>query len=192
MKQRYDVMVDIETLGTKLDSTIFQIAAVVFNIETGKIYSEFNQVADISKNENLNVDGDTLKWWLKLDKDLFARLLNEGEESTEDILKNFKEFLDSVCSQNYSNVYLWGNGILFDNAKIRYALSEIGEEYPIHYNKDRDMRTILELASKKTGLSEYQLKNEYGTKYSEKHNAINDCYNQVRIVVNCYDLIMKS
>lgn len=31
---RKDVMADIETLGTKADSTIFQISAISFNIVT--------------------------------------------------------------------------------------------------------------------------------------------------------------
>lgn len=47
MTKRYDVMVDIETLGTGVNATIFQISAVLFDITTGERFSEFNKIADI-------------------------------------------------------------------------------------------------------------------------------------------------
>lgn len=40
-------MVDIETLGNKTDSTIIQVASITFDINTGKHFSEFNQIVDI-------------------------------------------------------------------------------------------------------------------------------------------------
>jgi len=58
---RVDIMTDIETLGTNADSTIIQISAIAFNTMTGEHIAEFNQIADISKNENtINVTGITI------------------------------------------------------------------------------------------------------------------------------------
>ena len=65
---RTDVMVDIETLGTKEGATIFQIAAVSFDITTGETLDSINLIGDISKYETLTVDGSTLKWWLDTDR----------------------------------------------------------------------------------------------------------------------------
>ena len=75
---RIDIMCDIETLGTKIDSTIFQIAAIAFDIKTGEHIRTFNQTADISQDDNLKVTGSTLIWWLNKDKELFAKLLNSS------------------------------------------------------------------------------------------------------------------
>ena len=44
-------MVDLETLGNETGSTIIQIAAIMFDVETGEQYSEFNMIADIEKNK---------------------------------------------------------------------------------------------------------------------------------------------
>lgn len=61
--KREDIMTDIETLGHKSDSTIIQISAIAFDIETGEYLSVFNKVADITKNETMKVTGSTTKWW---------------------------------------------------------------------------------------------------------------------------------
>src|SRR5690625_2573087 len=105
MSKRTDVMVDIETLGQGVDSTIFQIAAVAFDITSGEEYKTFNEVADIS-NRSLQVDGNTLKWWLKTDASLLNNLLNEqkGDKSPKEILGLLSEWLDGLA-YNMKNVY---------------------------------------------------------------------------------------
>src|SRR5690625_4007009 len=143
---RKDIMVDIETLGKKSSSTIFQIAAVSFDITSGEIYSSFNHIADIEDNRILNVDGSTLKWWLNTDKALLNKLLNKGEGSSEQLLIDFHDWLSSQ-SEDERDTYLWGNGILFDNKMIQHQFELIGLDYPIFYRNDRDVRTVLELTS---------------------------------------------
>lgn len=183
---RVDVMVDIETLGKKSDSTIIQIAAVAFDILTGKHIDTFNMVADISKNENqINVCGDTIQWWLQTNKELFAELLNGGEFSSEEVLRAFSSWLNCL-SEDTKNLHLWGNGILFDNKMIQHQFELIGLEYPIYYRNDRDVRTIVDLASQKLGISENELKEKYKDKTLVEHDAINDVVNQINLVVNCY------
>lgn len=138
----------------------------------------------------MNVDGSTLKWWLNTDKELLTMLLNKGDGSSTDLVREFKQFLDNETGKDYSNVYFWGNGILFDNAMIKQQLLNIGEEYPIIYKNDRDMRTIVELASHKLSLTERELKDKFKMQNIRKHNAIEDCYNQIQIVSNCYRILM--
>lgn len=186
---RKDIMVDIETLGVSSDSTIFQIAAVAFNIKTGEHYSKFNQVADIARNDFLDVDGSTLKWWLNTNKELLTELLNKGVGSSENLLTNFHSWLTSH-SNDMKNIYFWGNGILFDNKMIQHQFNNIGLDYPIHYKNDRDVRTILELASLKTGVGEDELKKKYHDSNLVAHNALDDCKKQIKLVVGCYNEIM--
>lgn len=186
---RKDIMVDIETLGNRIDSTIIQVSAVSFDIQSGKIHETFNQIADISENKTpINVTGSTLKWWVHTNIDLFAELLMQGEKSSEDILRNFHFWLTDIVSDP-RELYLWGNGILFDNAMIRHQFEAIGLFYPIFYRNDRDVRTILELASSKLGISDKELRDSIYDNELVAHDAFNDVINQVALVSHCYNVL---
>lgn len=185
---RIDVMVDIETLGNKSDSTIFQISASGFDITTGLSINSFNGIADIEQNKTMNVTGDTLKWWLNTDADLLKKLLNKGEGSSEDLLRQFQKWLLHMVENN--EVYLWGNGILFDNNLIRTQFEVLGMVYPIFFRNDRDVRTIVELAAMKTGRTEKEIKADYNDPSLTAHNAMDDVYYQIALVSGCYDIIV--
>jgi hypothetical protein len=187
MKMRLDIMTDIETLGTDSDSTIIQISAIAFNIKTGEHYSQFNQIADISKNESpLKVDGDTVQWWLKTNKELFADLLNSGTYSSEQVLRNLHGWLLTLNVNNDRELYLWGNGILFDNKMIKHQLESLGLNYPIFYRNDRDLRTLVELTSIKLGISEKELQNKCSDDKLVTHNAFDDVVYQIKLAVHCF------
>jgi hypothetical protein len=183
-------MVDIETLGTGSDATIFQISAIAFDIKTGEYISTFNRIADIEKNLYLKVDGSTLKWWLNTNKELLSELLNKGKGSSEELLNDFYEWLISKSEDN-KNIYLWGNGILFDNKMIQHQLEDEGLDYPIYYRNDRDVRTLVDLAGEKLGISEKELKSMYDDEALIKHDAFDDVKYQINLVVSCYDLLTK-
>lgn len=184
-------MTDIETLGTDSDSTIIQISAIAFNIETGEYLSTFNQIADIELNENpLKVTGSTIKWWLNTDKELFTKLINSGNKSSEQILRDFHKWLLQFTT-DWKLVYLWGNGILFDNKMIQHQFENLGLEYPIFYRNDRDLRTLVELASIKLGITEEELKEKFKDDSLEAHNAFDDVICQINLAVNCFNVLMK-
>lgn len=185
---RLDIMTDIETLGTDSDSTIIQISAIAFDIRTGEHRARFNQIADISKNKSpLKVTGDTLKWWLKTDKELFTELLNSGTDSSEDVLRNFYRWLIPLNVINERELYLWGNGILFDNKMIQRQLESNGFRYPIYYRNDRDLRTLVELTSFKLGITEDELRAKYRDETLIAHNAYHDVINQITLAVHCFN-----
>ena len=187
-------MTDIETLGTDSDSTIIQISAVAFDITTGETKDYFNQIVNIERNEgDLKVTARTIKWWLNSHPELLVELLNKGELSSEEVLNNFYEWLGQF---EVENTYLWGNGILFDNKMIQHQFEAIGLSYPIHYRNDRDVRTILELAAHKLGVSEKEIKNLVNDKIVDArhtpHNALHDCYYQVALVSYCLDILTNG
>jgi hypothetical protein len=189
---RIDIMVDIETLGTKSDSTIIQISSVAFNIITGDYIAKFNKIADISKNKDyeMNVTGDTLKWWLNTDKELLTKLLNSGIGSSTELLESFNQYLIGLSS--LGELHLWGNGILFDNKMIQHQLDGIGLNYPIKYKNDRDLRTLVDLTCAKLGLTEKQLRERYYDPALAPHDAFNDVINQINLAVNCYKELTKT
>jgi DNA polymerase III alpha subunit (gram-positive type) len=196
---RLDIMTDIETLGTNSDSTIIQISAVAFDIKTGEHIAKFNQIADISKNETpIKVTGATIQWWLKTNKELFAELVNGGEFSSEQVLRNFHTWitelmpLNELNNRNYNTLYLWGNGILFDNKMIQHQLESIGLTYPIFFRNDRDVRTLVELASMKLGITEKELKERFKDDSLVAHNAYDDVVYQINLAVSCFNELTKQ
>ena len=178
-----NIMVDIETLGTKEGSTIFQISAATFDIETGEIGETIDLKGDIEKMD-VKADGSTLKWWLKTDKELFTKLLNEGTLSEFEMLDQFAEWVRKV-----ENPKLWGNGILFDNAKIKSAMESKGINYPIAYNRDLDVRTILFLASKISGKTRDEIRDEVKDDSLVAHDALDDVIKQINFVSHCYSIL---
>lgn len=181
---RIDIMTDIETLGHKTESTIFQISAIAFDINTGEHIAKFNQIADITENEKMNVTGSTIVWWLNTNKELLTELLNKGEGSSEKLLRDFNQWLLELSLEG--ELHLWGNGILFDNKMIQHQLESIGLMYPIHYRNDRDVRTIVDLASAKLGITEYELKQKFNDENLIAHDAFDDVQYQINLVFWCY------
>ena len=192
-RKRIDVMVDLETLGTNLDAPVFQIAAVGFDIETGEILSEYIGLADVGKltDEDGAIDGGTLKWWLKTDKELFAKLINsDSKSSPKEIMTGLYTWMKRI-NDEYGSVYLWGNGILFDNAIIRHKMEGYGLDYPIFFRNDRDVRTIFELARMKTGETEREMRERIYDD-SVAHDAYNDTINQIRLVSQSHQIIVEG
>ena len=119
-KTRIDIMCDLETLGKDADTVVFQIAAAAFDINTGTVLYNFNQICDIS-NTKIMVDGDTLKWWLNTDKELLTKLLNQGNCSEQWMVEYFHNWIETLHKKY--DVYFWGNGILFGATRLGLSLT---------------------------------------------------------------------
>ena len=196
LNRRIDIMTDIETLGRANGAPVFQIAAVKFDVRSGRILDTFNEVVDITKLNN--IEGDTLLWWLNTNKELLANLLNEGKSgglTEEDVLKHFVDWvtssIDGGPAPSQKDIFLWGNGILFDNRLIQNKCFQYGLEYPIHYRNDRDMRTIIELAGFKTGYdSEYAYRKSVPN-VGIAHDAFDDVKFQVMVLCKAFSELEK-
>lgn len=188
--ERIDIMVDIETLGTSADSFIFQIAAIAFDITTGKEVDTFNRIVDISSETWMRVDGSTLLWWLNTNKELLTKLLNSGVGTSEDVLTDFHRWLEKMDDSHQGELHLWGNGILFDNNMIKTHFEELGLDNPINFRNDRDVRTLAELAAIKLGttVSDIRKKFERGT----AHDAFDDVRHQIAYSVYCFQALTQN
>lgn len=206
--RRVDLMVDIETIGTKPNQPMIQLGAVAFDIETGAILDELN--IGIAVGEDVAISGDTLRWWLKTDHDLFKELVLSGGLSEREAIMKFNSWVTGLAwkylavpakgvpnnpiamiegSVDKTKVFLWGNGILFDNRIIKGKCEQYGLEYPISYKSDRDMRTISELYCEKYRVTEPELRAKF--KPAHAHDALADCKAQCALVSFCYNELMK-
>ena len=203
LNNRVDVMVDIETLGIQEDSTIFQISAAAFDINTGRIIkindkgAIFDQYADITLEKDLKADGETIKWWLLKYPEMFYSLITKGQISPKQLLISFCIWLKSFYSIS-DNVHLWGNGVNFDNLMLKFQLDKLGEEYkyPIKYSRDRDYRTIIDLAcvlmkTDRTTLNEKLLEEYKENNEFNPHNAMDDVLIQIYKLTRIINAIKK-
>ena len=187
---RIDIMVDIETLGKGDNPPVFQIAACAFDITTGEIFDKINILAD-ARTFN-NIEGNTLIWWLNTNSKLLIKLLNDGcgnNNTEKDIIIQFVNWVNKFPDSygiDPCKVYLWGNGILFDNRIISGKCRHYGITYPIAYYSDRDMRTIVELASKKKGFTDDREYRKTVENDGIAHDAFDDVKYQIKVVCQAY------
>lgn len=193
MKQHINIMVDIETIGKVQDATIFQIAAAVFDIETGNVLDTIDLKLDVRSVEDFQADGDTLLWWLNENKELLTKLMNEGNLLEPTFYRKFSEWLtDLTVAAGDEELAMWGNGISFDIVRLRNKYEKHDMPFLISYRNEFDVRTILNLASDKTGLSKDELKQMVTNEEETKHDALDDVRYQARLVSQCYNMLMAQ
>ena len=180
MKQRIDIMVDLETLGLKQGATIFQIAAAAFDIRTGEIVHTFDKVASIYCTNDLKIEGGTLEFWLNQNRELFFKLQERANGCPNQLVGDFWRWLTTFTDREDTDVYLWGNGILNDNAWLQHAFEENGLDYPIFVRNNRDTRTLREATEMKALMIGKEFTYE---KVGTLHDAMDDVRSQVNMVV---------
>lgn len=164
-------MLDIETLGTAPGSAILAIGAVKFT--KGDIYAEYYRRIDLKSAiaAGLNMDPDTVMWWLKQTDDARLEITREGCD-IQDVLTHFAEWVWCLHTEAPEEVAgweieMWGNGASFDNVLLSVAYEKIGAPRPWKYSGDRCYRTIKNL------YPEVQMQRT-GT----HHNALDDAKSQ--------------
>jgi len=195
-----DIMIDVETLGKKDNTAIFQIYAEAFNKESYEIIDTFEAFIDINTVDPKLIDMDALYWWTQNYPETFRKLtkVTNSHKSEGDVACDFYLWLSNLFRRGLSfgdlsnNLYIWGNGSVFDNVKIKNFLQRNGFEYPIFYRNDMDLRTILRLASEISGLEEEQIKKDCTDLEATSHDAKDDVKFQIRLLQLCENLIKEK
>lgn len=169
-----DVMVDIETMGTRSTSLILQIGACYFDRETGEIGDTFIQNIDYDSltQDLFTVDKSTIDWWLLQSEEARKSVSNEFTTTIDVTLDLFKMFLERGAK------YIWSHAT-FDVPIILNAFNEMDIEFPIHYTKMRDIRTLMDISGHKSSVE------REGT----HHDALDDCKFQVAYCVEALNKI---
>ena len=138
-----NIMLDIETLGTRSTSVILSIGAVEF--DKASILGTFHKRINIDSclRQGLTVDGRTIQWWM--DQTGEARVLFQMPgEPLHDALVDFRNAFA------WDNKAVWCNGASFDFPIIENALHQCGLQLPWAYYNTRDYRTLKNLVSRAT------------------------------------------
>lgn len=175
-----NVMVDLETLGTRPGSIILSIGAVAFDINKDPIdWPEFYSVISIasSRKYGLTADESTSAWWARQSSEA-RRVLEEADDPSAPelptVLKDFGKFI--MRQGDSRNCKLWGNGSDFDNVLLVSAFqAAILGKPPWNYYNHRCYRTLTAL------FPQYALPKS--GRDGTHHNAIDDSRYQARSAV---------
>ncbi len=186
VKKYGHIMIDLETLSTKTNASIIEIAAVEFNKETGEIGDTFDVLIspdDWVKN-NRDINGNTLLWWMQQDKTLLSKFNNNSVSFLSSALNKFTDFYNhhTLCGENEKETIVWGNGSTMDITILQSAYEYFNKPIPWKYWAVNDVRTIVELnpeIKKNTIFS------------GDKHNPIDDCKHQIKYLVETLKSIKK-
>lgn len=198
------LMLDCETLSLESNASILSFACVSFNlVETDEYTSATYEVKIDLKDcaaKKLDINGDTVRWWLTQDTELMKRtlipsLVGEDQDgvvmSLTDALNGFTAFVEGLKQtagiRSYK-VHLWANGPAQDCTWIRHAYRACNLECPVPFYNDRDLRTIMHLASLK---SQRRLHEEIKFE-GEKHDAIADVKHQIKQVQMAWSILRSS
>jgi hypothetical protein len=184
-----DIVIDIETLGTRPGCEVIEIGACAVDNRTGAIVANFSRrVASnytFAQLHRRDVMGrvsddmkDTVEWWLadKDREDVLSKIMSGGtqrpKQAPEMILCEFAVWCDAlVC--NATEARFWGNGPTFDLAILSRAFDTYRITCPWHHTWERCVRTALEQAGYEKGSTSW-------TERGPRHRALNDARHEAR------------
>lgn len=183
---RIDIVVDIETLGLSSVNPIIQIGAVAFDIDSGVIIDKFKMSAMVRKDVTIN--GETLKWWLEVNPTLLKSIICEATATEDLMLLRFIDWISKFrVDVGFNNVFLWGNGILFDNKILKDKIESYGMAYPIWYRNDRDVRTIVDVYCEKFSTNLDELKKKFTP--TVEHDGLEDALAEANMLHYCWSKV---
>lgn len=176
-------MLDIETLGNEGKFIVTSVVMVLFDLENGLIENKFLHF-NLELNDQIEngflLSEDTLDWWTNMDPKIFQNMFKD-RTSIEDVIKAITLFMHhNDVAAVYATAALDYQGISNLSDLVNWV-------NPISYDKRLCARTIDRLHASLFG-EEYN--NELKA-IKNTHNPLEDCKNQVRILVNQMKNIKK-
>jgi hypothetical protein len=177
----YDnIMLDLETVGTRPSCSIIAIGAVAFTTPKFSWFS-FHKVSHVGETFYIEIsrfsarriglieDQATIDWW-KQQSSNSRKIMDEDNPNGEDITIALMAFQDWLHKFGMDKIKVWGNGSDFDNAIINYAYVAAGfPGVPWKFYNNRCYRTLKSLPMAK------------GIKFERigtHHNALDDAISQ--------------
>lgn len=163
----YDVMLDIETLGTKMGSVILSVAFIPFKENDVGYVSNLN--VDDQLKAGMEINYETVKWWFSDDK---VESLIRSIKNPQPVLKVLEEIEDFVSIKEFT---LWSHGANFDEPMLNTLFSAFGKRAPWSHRSVRDTRTIFDLAG-------VDYSRDFCLTQDKQHTAVDDAKNQIKAV----------
>ncbi len=132
-----NIMIDIETLGTRPGCTVLSIGAVDFD-EHGVGERMFYEAIcpDSCSQWGLTIEPRTVMWWLEQNEAARNMLIKTKKTPLDIVLGNFK------AAFNWKGKRVWCNGASFDFPILTAAFDAVGQSAPWEYWSQTDYRTL--------------------------------------------------
>ncbi|CAB4129207.1 exonuclease [uncultured Caudovirales phage] len=167
-----DIMLDLESLGTRPDCAILTLGAVKFDPYTPNAIGDslyFRIDVDEQLALGREVQTDTLEWWSKQADDVREEALGEHDRiSLESMYRQLNKF--TVGVEN-----IWCQGPAFDIVILENIYRQMGWPTPWQFWQIRDSRTLFGVHG------DPREKGKAGL-----HNALEDCISQAQGVQQIY------
>lgn len=164
-----ELMLDLETLGTKPGSPITEIGMVVFDAATGAVTAEFFCKLGVTEQLQLgaHIAPDTVAWWEKTNP---TKLLEMSNDVTP-VLPELRRLVDFCVTHDAAGCdRVWAQGQDFDFPLLGWLMARFGIETPWDFWKHRDTRTAFDV---------YGFDYRNAPRVGDHHNALDDCLTQV-------------
>lgn len=167
MKQRINIVVDIETLSLSTEAAILSIAAVPFNpnggpFEGGQCLVEkegdlfLHDVAELEPFyevinatscalQGMHIDMNTVNWWAGQSEEAKAELLSREPMRIGEAMNAFHNYLVGMQNAYDAEIIVWAQGSDFDFPVLKNAYRRVMKdaELPWKYWQQRDARTFI-------------------------------------------------
>lgn len=165
---RRHIMLDLETMGTRVGSAVVAIGAITFTPEEG-LLDQFYETVDLQSclNADLMVDGDTIMWWMN-QEDAARKEIGKAGLNIITALTRFSHYVSE--QHTTERPLVWGNGASFDNAILFEAYKRCNVLSPFTTREDRCYRTLKHLYPEVPA----------ATLVGVKHKAVDDAVYQAR------------
>jgi DNA polymerase III epsilon subunit-like protein len=165
-------MVDIETLGIEPGAVILSLGAVRF--DDAEILDEFERNISLESCQEvgMEIDADTLEWWLGQDGDVQHVLT--GGKPLDQVLYEFNDWYGDADE-------IWAFSPSFDCAHLADAYDRVGRSEPWSYRDERDCRTLVELP----GAVDLE-------QHGNEHDALDDAKYQARTVMATLNVLEEE
>jgi hypothetical protein len=172
MKEKVDLMIDLETLGQGPHAVVLSLGACFFNITSGQILGTFEMALDVDEQmkRGREVDGSTLKWWMG-QSGAAKKVFHEQAKPAKEVLTIFSNWV--LQTTTIGKVQAWGNGSTFDISMMEDIMKQYEVKIPWLYNGVMDLRTFKRFCA---GGAQVE-------KLGTNHNALDDAISQATYVI---------
>lgn len=179
----YDIMIDIETLGTTADSVVLSVGVVKFSGDKILDSKEYILPSKYQINNlHRRVQVSTIDWWSSRSNNA-RKVLKDVQDSDKYYHSQPHRSIEYICANILDHLvlpdvrYIWFKG--FDMGVLSHLFTQLNLDMSGYdFRKEMDFRTIENLVKH---TPEYQ---KFRKTITITHNAVDDCLNQIKLL-NC-------
>lgn len=182
-KSQLNIMLDMETCALEENSAILSIALMPFAVDGPTAPDPLYMVVDTMSCFMAGMSmTSSQEWWTQQPPAARMELLKSKKDSIDTVFREVHSYL-SVLAENHELV-MWSRGLNFDIPKFEYCYRRFVEKpLPYNYWNVADVRTALRMSDINPHDIEF---------VGIRHNALDDCRHQIKLVQAAFAKIKSA